>query len=454
MREYQLTIDEALRNGISPDDSMPPNSQFLYDCLGVRCGRVGLEPYTTLTDPLEASITAFNWPFPQIIHGDAFNVLIVRDALNDYVYTFTAGHVVTLRHTLDFATYGTGQLMQVADFGEYIYMCNGEVVVHTPAGVWTAVNIGTDALPILGAACNFKGQLVGGNCQSVFEDADETFYVWSGIGEIDFTLDADNESGYRRCPYGGLVKHTKRLGDAVIGYSSKGITMLVPVSDPTVTFGFKEMSDVGLINRGAIAGDYLRHVYVGTDYCLREITKEGVKEFGCEWLLSQMVDDIIVTFDPAKRDFYISDGITTYLLSPYGLSKIQQHPSAVWRIAGQTYLSPDTEDATDPFIVTWPFDFGYAGQKTNHIIELSAINYENAEATVDYLNEGAWTTSGYIPVNHQGVATVIASGDAFRFRVKFGTLSNDFKMLHLKSRYKMTDLRAIRGVYAPPPRGQ
>jgi hypothetical protein len=59
-----------------------------------------------------------------------------------------------------------------------------------------------------------------------------------------------------------------------------------------------------------------------------------------------------------------------------------------------------------------------------------------------------------VPVNNMGIASITAAGNFLRFRMTFGTLYNGFKISYMKVRFKMTDLRGIRGVYAPPPRGQ
>ncbi len=460
MREYELIIDEALKNGLSPEGKLPFNNQFLYECLGFRIGKAGLEAHKLLDNPLPLALDIhYNWPYPQMLTGELYNIFVVRNLLTntDYVYSVSDDMAtVTLIATLPFATYGTGTLMEAADFGEYVFMTNGVVMIYwnPETSAWVRITASTE-IPIMRTICNFKGQAVGGNVVSSWYDCDETFYVWSMIGCFKFIPELSNEAGYKRCPFGGVVYHTRRLGDNVIGYSSKGITLITPSCDPAATYGFKEMEDIGLINKGAMNGNLFRHVYVGEDYILREVTQEGIKQLGYQWLMEQLTSsDIIVSYEPSNKDFYISDGVRTFLLSPNGLSEVMQHPSAVWRRSNTSYMIPDADDGLEPLITSWPFDFGYRGQKTNYVIESDVNNFDSAQAAVDYLLNQIWTESTFIHMNEQGISTNIAVGNAFRYKLKFDSVEGDFSIGYIKARYKMTDLRGIRGVYAPPLRGQ
>lgn len=456
MREFWLTLDEALRNGLSPEGQLPFNNQFLYQCLGFRIGRTGLEAYKYLENPLPIALTIhYNWPYPQFLTGEKYNILVVRDtsAVKDYVYSISDDmSTVTLIATIN---NNNGTQLEVADFGLYSFMTNGELIIYwnVAAGAWATTGAVT-TIPMMRTICPFKGQAVGGNIVSGWYDCDETYYIWSKIGCFNFVPDQTNEAGYKRCPYGGEVYNVRRLGDNVIGYSSKGLTLIIPSCEPAATFGFSELDDIGLINQGAIDGNLFRHIYVGEDYILREVTREGIKELGYQWLMEQLTGTIIVNYEPSNKDFYISNGTKTFLLSPKGMSEITQHPSAVWRRDKQTYVLPETIDSRSPEITVWPFDFNYAGQKTNFTIESDINNYTDAEAALDYLLNQSWNTTSYIPINNEGVATLIASGEAFRYRLRFDSIDDSFRIGYLNARYKMTDLRAIRGVYAPPIRGQ
>lgn len=461
MREFELNIDEALKKGLAPEAVVPLNSQWLYECLGFRCGRLGLEAFVEGSNPLPSSLDMYyNWPFPQMLMGDAWNILVIRDSVSDEDILYSVSNdmsTVTHIFTLDTLTFPKGDLMEVADFGEYVFMTNGAMLLYwNVAGFWNVLT-GLSTIPLMNTICNFKGQGVGGGVRSTWYDCDQTFYVWSKIGSMDFTPEQDNEAGYRRCPYGGTVYSTRRLGDGVVGYSSKGVTLLHPVADPSVTFGFKKLVPIGIINKGAMNGDENEQVYVGTDLVVRKITKEGVQELGFKHLMDNLDDeDIIVSFDKSKRDFYIGNSEKTYLLSQYGMTEIQQHPSTVWRIdPDEVHMLPDTVDTFYPLITSEAFDFGYKGQKTIQTIETDAFLMEDPYAAVDYaFDQVVWGSTNFSPINNMGIATIPAAGNLFRAKVRFDSVYNLFRIGYIKARYKMTDLRGIRGVYAPPPRGQ
>ena len=478
MRELEFKIDEALAIGLTPYDTTPINTPVLNECLGFKIGKGGIELYQALESPLSSLFTIdYSWPFPRIFAGEKYNFLVMRDStvnMEDKVYSIADDFTITHIFSVDELTFGLGTLMEVADFGSYAFMTNGVIMIYWDTAIndWHEI-VASPTIPMMRTVCNFKGQAVGGNIVSAWHDCDETFYVWSRIGEMDFTPTLRNEEGFRRCPFGGVVYHVRRLGDSVIGYSSKGITRLVPVQAPAVTFGFVELSDIGIINQGAIDGNLRRQVFVGTDYNLYEINSAGrgvsvsedhglkvagedVQLLGYKNYIEQLADeDIIVNYDPKNKDFYIGNSTKTFLLSVKGLSEIPQHPSTVFNIAQDTYMLPDAEDDYEALIVTEAFDFGYSGQKTIMSLETDALPVDNARFAVDYYNNMlVYGTTSFKPANNQGVASLIASGNAFRIHYKFDPTYDATRISFIKARYKMTDLRGIRGVYAPPPRGQ
>jgi len=457
MREYELIVDKALGNGLSPELSIQFNAQVLYDCLGFRCGKAGLESYIEGSNTLPSALDMYyNWPFPQSIVGERYNFLVIRDSHRDHIYTFSDdASTVSLINSI----HNDGTLMEVADFGEYAFMTNGYRMIYwnTVTETWNSVNALAN-IPMMRTVCNLNGQAVGGNIVSDWYDCDETYYVWSKIGEMNFTPSSRNEAGYRRCPFGGVVHNVRKLGNMAVGYSSKGITFIKPVRDPAATFGFLDVGDIGIVNQGAVAGDFRRHVYVGSDFIVREVTPEGINELGYQNYISQLGTDesIIVTYDKSEKDFYIGNSIKTFILSSKGLTETVQHPSAVWRSASGTLcMLPDSVDDSDLLIISWPFDMGYRGLKTVSTIETDLFLTEGLYAGVDYTYDlKTWQSGEFTPVNDQGIATINMTGNAFRLKLKMDSIYSGLKIGYIKARYKMADLRGIRGVYAPPPRGQ
>ena len=462
MREFELVIEEAFKVGLRVDSTNPVNSQALVECKGFKCGNNGLEGYSSLLDPLPGTLDMhYIWPYPQMLFQDLYRVLVVRDSVNmeDRVYIVASDYsAATQIMAIDELTYGVGTLMELADFGEYAFMTNGVIMIYfdPTLSAWIKETSIT-TIPMMRTVCNFKGQAVGGCILSDWYDCDETYYVWSRIGEMDFTPTRRNEEGFRRDPYGGEVFHVRKLGGEVIGYSSKGITRMVPVSSPATTFGFDEVDNIGLINRGALNGDANIHCFVDVEYNLWKFEKGGVpKLLGYKEFIGQLTTaDIIVSYDSNEKDFYISDGVKTFLLSQYGLTEVPQHPSAIW-YDRDSYILPEVEDSYSPAVVIDRVDFGYNGQKTIFGIEVGKQDIDDLEVAIDWRLDSnvSFKRTGYKPFNSQSSAVNIISGNEFRVVLRGSELLSNPKLDWLKARYKMTDMRGIRGVYAPPPRGQ
>ena len=468
MREYELVIDEGLKKGLSPVQIVPFNSQLLYECLGFRCGKGGLEAQKILTNPIPPIYDIYySWPFPQVLVGERYIIVVVRENINGRYQIYFATedcHVMTPIASIDDPTYGLGGLMEAADFGEYIFMTNGAAsVIWNPATNAWQTFVTTADIPLMTTVCNLKGQAIGGGILSPWYDCDKTYYVWSKIGYMSFIPDVENEAGYRRCPYGGEVYNVRRIGEYAIGYSSKGITRITTPNSPISTLGFDEIGNIGMINKGAVNGDYNEHIFVGEDYSVREVALHGdlskqynVLELGYQQYMKQLEGEpIIVSYEPSEQNFYIGNSRKTFLLSPYGMTEVMQHPSTVWRCNNESYMLPDTVDASNPTICSEPFDMGYKGQKTVFVIESDAFSNTGGEVSVDYANDLVnWKTTAFKPINNMGIGTLVAAGNNFRFRLRFTSIDEEAKIGYIRARYKMTDLRGIRGVYAPPPRGQ
>ena len=461
MREYYITINDALRAGLKPEIKVPKNSPFLSECYGYKVGRLGLEGIPGLTNPVpDTVVLSYSWPFPQFLLGERYRILVVRNSftVEDDVYSLsedysTATHVFSV----DALTFGQGTLMELADFGEYAFMTNGVIMIWWSAtlGGWDkATSIAT--IPMMSTVCNFKGQMIGGCVQSVWHDCDEKSIVWSDIGSADFTPGRGNEAGYRRDLYGGEVYHVRRLGDNVIVYSSKGITKMFPVFSPAATFGFKELHNRGLLNRGAMDGDLNEQVFVDSDYVIWKIDNSGINRVGYQGYMDNLTnDDVIVSHDPNEEDFYFSDGVKTYLLSPKGLSEHPSYASAVWYDQLLYGLPATDEDSTTmPYVKSDVIDMGYAGEKTIFTIE---VDIKGTEVAVEYRSrrKDEFKRTPFKPVNDVGVASILIAGVEFKIIVR----SLEFELLtegpdYITVRWKMTDLRGLRGIYAAPPRGQ
>ena len=467
MREFYTTIDEALLTGLKTEIRVPRNSPVLHECLGFRIGKRAIEGIESLSNPLPAALDMhYNWPFPQFLKQESWKILVVRDAVNmeDVVYSLDANYNATQIFAIDELTFGQGTLMELADFGEYAFMTNGVLMLYwDPTLVDWDEKVAIATIPMMRTVCNFKGQMIGGCVLSAWHDCDEKSIVWSDIGSVDFTPDRSNKRGYRRDPFGGEVYHVRRLGDNAVAYTSAGVTLMIPVGSPAVTFKFKELHGVGLKNRGAMGGDLNQHLFVDLENSVFKLNEEGLKELGYIGYVEELdAGDNIVSFDHYKGDFYISDGVKSLLLSPNGMTNYPYEVSAVWYDDEDGHGLcglPGTPNPMvhEPLIVSHIIDTGYRGQKTIFSIELGMARVTDAKAAVDWRmsTENAFQRTNFVSTNLEGVASIIVTGTEFRICVKASQFIRDLSDLdYITARWKMTDLRALRGIYAAPPRGQ
>ena len=467
MREFYTKIDEALLKGLKPEFRVPRNSPVLHECSGFRIGKKAIEGIEFLYSPLPLTLDMYySWPFPQFLKQEKYKILVVRDSvtnLEDIVYSLDEHYNATQIFVIDELTYGKGTLMELADFGSYAFMTNGVIMIYWDVGIndWQEV-IAHANIPMMRTVCNFKGQMIGGCVLSDWHDCDEKSIVWSKIGDVDFTPGLKNEAGFRRDLFGGEVYHVRRLGDNVVVYSSGGVTLMSPVMSPAATFGFKEVHKIGLKNRGAMNGDFNQHLFIDLEDTVWKLTEEGLKELGyIEYVEVLNAGDIIVNFNSYKGDFYISDGVKSLLLSPQGMSNYPHSVNAVWYDDedghGLCGLPETPDEEIEALIVSHIIDMEYRGQKTIFSVELGAAMMTGVEVAIDWrMNSSVdFQRTAFAPVNNEGIASIIAAGTEFRICVKADQFIKNISSLdYITARWKMTDLRGLRGVYAAPPRGQ
>jgi hypothetical protein len=197
-------------------------------------------------------------------------------------------------------------------------------------------------------------------------------------------------------------------------------------------------------------------VFVDTDYNLCELNNEGLKVVGYREFMQRLTGrDIIINYNQSTKDFYISNWLLTFLYSPYGLTEVQQHPSAIWYSNGTQCMIHDTVDNRYPWIRTEQFDFGYRGHKNIFLLEVGAVNYDEVWVAIDWkMDNTAFKVTPWLQTNDNNLATQVIAGTDFKVNLRFSEVTASTIISYIKVRYKMTDLKAIRGIYAPPPRGQ
>ena len=454
MREFELELDEYFKNGLRLDESNPVGSPFLVELKNARPSVLGLRPYVATSLPYDSEQSFYvtdhvvRWPFPQVFFTKKYRLVGTKERM------YVANDLGKLTSLFG---YDSTERWDLADMGEYMLAAKDGTAVWERAitGGW-----GPSAdIPLCRSLIDLNGQVFVGGLSpwGTWTDLSERHVAWSDIGSSKFTLDRRNEAGYREYDFSGPIVEVKKLGQVAVVYGYNGIAAFQPIADPAPTFAYKNIAKVGLYNKGAVAGSDEEHCFVGSDgyiYKLNsqlKLTKVGYQEY-----MTQLSNGtVIVNYDSSEGDYYFSDGVKSFLLTDNGLAEIFQRISTLEYYNGVKY-GVSSDDTDSSFLaVTDRVDFGLRGRKSIECFESATQGGGSLSAAIDWRNSAseAFRRTSFVPFSDQGVANIKVSASEFRFVLKC-TNYTDALVGSVKVRYKLEDMRSIRGIYAPPPRGQ
>lgn len=297
---------------------------------------------------------------------------------------------------------------------------------------------------------------------STWYDCYENSVAWSDIGHSDFTLDeSQNIAGYMHMPWEGEVLRVFRLGNFVMVYGDNGVAALQPHVEPEPTFGLVELdSIIGLAGREAWCGNYQKHYFVDRAGALWEIdAKLQVKKHDYrEYLAGLTGTNLVLSYNEADDEVYISNGTSAFIKTPQGLTATYQLVKSMRYKDGTLFATLD-EAADDSVILeTDTFDMGVRGIKTLTTIEAGVTqelgDTEDVEIAVKWRSSktSAFTQTGWQVVNPQGALTFFVSATEFRVMLRCAT-ANDLDIDYLNVRYKVSDKRYQRG-FSPSQTGK
>jgi hypothetical protein len=440
MREYYLTLDNCFKNGLRPTKSMPKSSQFMSYLLNARPSEVGLEPFIPTIKNLSYT---FAWPFPQMFVTNK-HVLVGDGTSLSEDGTAVVADV-------------SSELWEVISYYDFVIAArDGKVFKRDPStGVYTTYSTYQSTFPIFKTGCDFRGQTVVGNLTlwpTADAEAKPNWVAASNIGEFDFSLSRKNESMLRPCHWEGEVFNVRPLKKVVIVYGDDGIAGLYPSEQ---YLGYEEIANFGIHCKGAVGVGTNRHVFLGSDMKLRMIDQQmNMKLLGFEESMSLLGNKVLISNAGHNDDFFICDGVRCFVLAGERLYECSQLITSC-RSYGSETLSIYHDTGIDYFLgVTDTIDFGLRTMKTITTIELG-IGAGTYSVALDWRNDSnsAFQRTSFVPVNAKGVATIFCTAVDFRVCIKCADYE-DLDLSYATVRYKLSDMTSIRGVYAPPPRGQ
>jgi hypothetical protein len=234
----------------------------------------------------------------------------------------------------------------------------------------------------------------------------------------------------------------------IVAYCSDGIFVLSPQKSPAVTFGMDRIAYYGITTQGAVGGDENQHVFVDEHGYLRRLTTKGVDRLGFQEFFLPMLDtDFRISHDSAEKEFFICNEDYGYKLTESGLTQMEQIVSGGFTAQGVFIGARNTPAISYYSLTTDTFDFGIRAGKTIEAVELSGANLQSAEVCAYWQKpDGSFGQSPWFPVNQELIAYPKTHGTNLRIGVRTSTAGAEFED-ELRIRWKLSDKRAIRGMY-------
>jgi hypothetical protein len=404
----------------------------------------GLEQIGSIVTPFTDPLAALDWPFPQVFKGMDNTYLAARH----YLYTVDSSWSLTQLT----AWFSSATWWDFADFGTFVAFTNGStrIIVDVASGTY---HFATAAeFPACKCLCNLNGQLVIGNTAN-----GNNFVEWSEIGYSYFTPGLSNVAGFaplrsqgelwRLMPLRVVEENKERR--LVIAYCSDGIFVLTPHKMPAITFGIDHATYFGITSQGAVGGDENQHLFIDEHGFLRRLTPKGIDRLGFQEFFEPMLGtDIQITYDSAEREWNICNGSVGYRLNDGGLTQIDQLVSGGVVTQGAFAGVSNAAAMTTVEFYTDSIDFGVRAGKTIEAVELSGIGLASAQVCVQWKKpDGTFQSAPWQPVNQELIAYPKTYGDTFRFGVRIVNASNVELDDEIRVRWKLSDKRAIRGMY-------
>ena len=520
MREFSTYIEQYLANGLRPETYNERNEPYLHKALNVRATTSGLRPHTPIVNPFSGvSVTAF--PFPQLYIGEAGSLLLAQNYIARVNRSVTPWDISLLPVSPIDELPGTaipdGGAWHIADMRGAFYAFSGACNAALLRDNSTLL---IDRKILINTGTHYKGRIVVGGIDPTeiwsrgweeiltfwdknrdnmlpdlpMDDIGSSYVMWGSIGGGDFPLwlfdpsiihrgpigeptrdgtyrlPADQsyaidkirtgQFGFMPIPYAGTIHCVKPLGNGVMVYGSDGISYLPHVSmEPAPTFGLQLVASFGIAGRGCVTGTDSMHVFMDDNGDIWRITADmSLNRLGYkEWFVDMLGGPITMSFNTQLADTYISDGVSTFVLTDSGLTEMPQHPTSINHVSGGVigvYSESLVETEPEVFepdaqglIVTNTVDMNLRAQKTVTGVGVGISTENVASVAIDYrFTKGEeYRRTRFVPLNREGNAVIRVAGTEFRVVLHIDS-AEDVEIDYIKLRWQSHDKRAIRGV--------
>ena len=242
---------------------------------------------------------------------------------------------------------------------------------------------------------------------------------WSEVGNLDFTVGRGNVAGERPLDWSGYIYAAKKLMNKFVVYGENGVSILTPAG---IAFGLNTVHRIGLKGKHAVTGDDTKHFFINHDGQLWKIS-EGLKLLDYAEYLSEMNDNLVMSYDNLNNLIYICDGSVGYVydIVADSLGRCSPNITGIGYQSGVQYVTAPSAITTDPFeICTDTYDLGNRVGKTIYSLEFGVDLSTDLYAAIDYRRSksDSFTQTPWYTVSSTGKVFITAWGREFRIRAK------------------------------------
>lgn len=291
----------------------------------------------------------------------------------------------------------------------------------------------------------------GGSYTNEYDTNDRFFYDLIKRGDL----------GWMPMPWEGEALHGLQLGEVFMIYGEGGISGLYNVIDPVPTLGRRDYNlTCGINNQGAIGGNHNKHLYLDMNGDLWYI-RVGERGFPSnpellgyrEFFENDLDTQWVISFDSMNDQFFICNGVKTFVLGSNGLSTVDQIVTSVGHEFEKTVCLGGVFTGTKIRIVSDTVDFRASGLKTITRLEIISDKIGKYKLGVQYrYNDSTdWVESQLVQVNDEGVAYVNITARDFRIVIQASDLEDLYEVDPPDSvtiKYQQGDRRFARGFVA------
>ncbi len=508
---HMIPLNEGLRSRTELRVGQHAKMQTL---LNGRLTQEGITaPITVALPPAPGGGYTQDWPYPMLMRGEGYT--LTGDYNTDHkIYEVnesaqTLGSSIPLydsdstASTRSITTKGTG--WQSAFFRkDSFFACNGTVLLYKIPGNVSDRIYNTEGVSFTANAVGFHGHTLvlggctGGNINNsrwdeyfelwkthtnartysgmvfgsnwiVYQRAiqhDETYRSLPLLFDLEGTTETDkvdaelrsaierHQIGFCEMPGEGDVLAVKEIANRIIVYCSDGIYTVSPAENGELMVDSVPLLKLGIASRLAVCGDENHHYFVVEGGHLYKHSMNG--ELSSLWyteFLSAMTEaDIVASFDPLERDWYLGTESDCLAYNDVGAYQLSYTPSSLERINGTLYGF----DARLVDVATYPvvgfsartveINLGVVGIKNTRFAEVSMVGITSPQMRTHFKYGTSATiyTTDWLLGSDEGVFTTMIDCLEFSFEIK-GTITTTGKLESIRGKFLYTDDRNVRG---------